>query len=189
MPRIYTETFDDGPGGWVADLRNPLPVWDGIFVESGHSTDLTDARATVRLRGTMDFADPLRNSPVPEPPPGLGSALLLFLVQANLDGPPERAVSFILTGQPLEITPDPREWTSLGARHDLTDVCGDGDLTAVLGDVNHHIIFILFPLTIVPVGEVDDIHRRWATRDYKVDMQYLPKGLVMFDTVQIEYPE
>lgn len=30
MAKIYTETFDDGPGGWIADLRSPLPVWDGV---------------------------------------------------------------------------------------------------------------------------------------------------------------
>ena len=54
--------------------------------------------------------------------------------------------------------------------------------------MNVDIIFVLFPLRIVPIGEVEDIHHQWAARDYKVDMQYLPKGLVMFDTVQIEYP-
>ena len=121
-------------------------------------------------------------------------------MQSNLDGPPQRTVNFILTGQPFEITPDwseqtvelapdPEQWTSLGARHDLTDRYGEGDLATVLGDVNHDIIFMLFPLTIAAAGEVDDIHHRWAARDYKVDMQYLPKGLVMFDTVQIEYPD
>ena len=119
----------------------------------------------MRLRGTMEPAGPLCNSPGPEPP-GLEGARLLFLVQAKVDGPPARAVNFI-----------------------LTDHCGDGDLARVLSDVNHDTIFILFPLRIVPIGEVDDIHRRWAARDYKVDMQYLPKGLVTFDIVQIEYPE
>ena len=108
MPRIYTETFDDGPGGWIADLRSPLPVWDGVahcyspwsvdanhappgagylhllmylithadalgsvdaelrrnnrFVADGYSTDLTDAKITIRLRGTMDLAGPLCNT-------------------------------------------------------------------------------------------------------------------------------
>ena len=28
-----------------------------------------------------------------------------------------------------------------------------------------------------------------AAKDYKIDMQYLPKGLVMFDLVQIEYAQ
>ena len=103
MPSKYTETFDDGPGGWVADLRSPLPVWDGVaycyspwsvdanhappgagylhllmylhtrttesqcpadaeprvanrFVEQGCSTNLTNAKLTVRLRGAMTLA-------------------------------------------------------------------------------------------------------------------------------------
>ena len=58
----------------------------------------------------------------------------------------------------------------------------------MLRDVNVDIIFILFPLTIVAAEALDDINRQWAAKDYRVDMQYLPKGLVMFDTVQIEYP-
>ena len=59
----------------------------------------------------------------------------------------------------------------------------------MLQDVNVDSIFVLFPLKIVPIGEVADIHHAWAAKEYKVDMQYLPKGLVMFDTVQIEYSE
>ena len=41
---------------------------------------------------------------------------------------------------------------------------------------------------VVPLGEVEDVHRQRAAKDYKVDMQHLPKGLVMFDTVRIDYP-
>ena len=131
MARIYTETFNDGPGGWIADLRSPLPVWDGVaychspwsvdanhappgagylhllmylithadalcsldetlhrgnrFVEDGHSTDLTNARVSVRLRGTMDFAGPLCNNHKPVPHPGLGGLQLLLLVQAKVE--------------------------------------------------------------------------------------------------------
>ena len=44
-------------------------------------------------------------------------------------------------------------------------------------------------MTIVPVGDVENAHRLWAAKDYKIDMQYLPKGLVMFDLVQIEYAQ
>ena len=245
MARIYTETFNDGPRGWIADLRSPLPVWDGVaychspwsvdanhappgagylhllmylithadalcsldetlrrgnrFVEDGHSTDLTNARVSVRLRGTMDFAGPLCNNHKPVPHPDLGGLQLLLLVQAKVEGPPATTVNFILTGQPFEITPDwseqtvqlapdPQQWTCLGARHDLSDLYGYGEIATVLRDVNIDIIFILFPLTIVATEAVDDIDRQWAARDYRVDMQYLPKGLVMFDTVQIEYP-
>jgi len=244
MSRIYSETFDNDPGGRVADLRSPLPVWDGVahcyspwsvdanhappgagylhllmylltnakslspshaeqhgvnrFVEGGYSTDLTNTKLSVRLRGTMDLAGPLCNYHVPVPRPDLGGAQLLLLAQAQVEGPPKTTANFVLTGQPLQITPDwseqtvqlapdPEQWTCLGARHDLTDVYGYGDIAEVLQDVNVDIIFVLFPLTVVPIGDVDDIDRQWAAKDYKVDMEYLPKGLVMFDTVQIEY--
>ena len=246
MSRIYTETFDDGPGGWVADLRSPLPVWDGVaycyspwsvdanhappgagylhllmylvthgkslsfldaelcgvnhFVENGYSTNLTNAKLTIRLRGTMGLAGPLCNDHTPVLQPDRSGVQLLLLVQAQVDGPPRTTANFILTGQPFKITPDwseqtvqlapdPRQWMCLGTRHDLTDVYGYGDIAEALRDVNIDIIFVLFPLTIVPIGAVENIHRQWAARDYKVDMQYLPKGLVMFDTVQIEYAE
>ena len=117
---------------------------------------------------------------------------------AKLDGPPQTTANFVLTGQPFEITPewseqtvqlapDPAQWTCLGARHDMVDTYGYGEIADVLRDVNVDIIFVLFPLTIVPVGEVEDVDRQWAAKDYKVDMEHLPKGLVMFDTVQIEY--
>ena len=43
MP-TYVETFDDGPGGWVGDLRNPLPVWDGVgYCHSPWSVDANHA--------------------------------------------------------------------------------------------------------------------------------------------------
>ena len=246
MSKTYTETFEDGPGGWAADLRSPLPVWDGVaychgpwsvdanhappgagylhllmyllthggsltpadaerygvnrFVQNGYSRDLTNARLSVRLRGTMDLAGPLCNNHTPVPRPGLGGAQLLLLVQARIDGPPSTTANFVLTGQPFRITPDwseqtvqlvpdPRQWTCLGGRHDMTETYGYGDIAQALRDVNVDIIFVLFPLTIVPIGEVEDIHRQWAAKDYKVDMEHLPKGLVMFDTVQIAYEE
>jgi hypothetical protein len=240
MAATYTETFDTGSGGWIADLRSPLPVWDGVaychspwsvdanhappgagylhllmylltrqhdaarhgpnrFVDGGFSTDLTHARLTVRLRGHLDLAGPLCNNHVPVPQPDLGGARLVLLVQARVEGPPRTTTNFVLTGQPLRVTPDwseqtvhltpdPEQWTCLGGRHDVTELYGYGDIGEVLSDVNVDIIFVLFPLTIVPVGEVDDIDRRWAAKDYDVDMAYLPKGLIMFDTVQIDYP-
>src|SRR5207249_1822978 len=27
---VYFEAFDEGPGGWVANRHEPLPVWDGV---------------------------------------------------------------------------------------------------------------------------------------------------------------
>ena len=243
---MYKETFDEGAGGWIADARSPLPVWDGVaycyspwtvdanhappgagylhllmylltdaksvgtsdgyvggrnrFVEEGHSRDLTNARITIRSRGTLDLAGPLCNNHQPLPHPDAGGVQMLLLAQAHVDGPPETTPNFILTGQPFEISqdwseqtvrlvPDPEQWTCLGARHDTADIYGYGDIAEVLRDVNIDIIFILFPLNVVPVGDVADLDQQWAAIDYKVDMEFLPKGLVMFDTVQIEYPE
>lgn len=243
MSRTYLETFDDGPAGWVADIRSPLPVWDGMacchspwtvdanhappgagylhllmylltdpeaarqfpapehgvnrFLAEGHSTNLTHAALTVRLRGALDLTGPLCNNHRPVPCPDLGGARLLLLVQARL---PRTTANFVLSAQPITVTrewsvqtvrltPDPAQWTCLGARHDLGAVYGYGDIAAVLRDVNVDLIFVLFPLRVVPVGPVDDLDRRWAAKDYKVDMQYLPKGLVMFDTVRIDYAD
>jgi len=51
------------------------------------------------------------------------------------------------------------------------------------------IIFVLFPLKVVPAcGDIEDINIPRAVKDYPVDQQYLPKGLIMFDTIKIEYP-
>lgn len=230
-PRVYVETFDDGPGGWYADRRLALPVWDGVaychspwwtdanhappgagylhmmmwiytnkahyqvddeytrllpyrgsrFAEEGHSRNLTNARLTVRLRGEGDFK----------------GAELLFLVQAKTA---KTTVNSALTGQPFKITrdwseqtvtlaPDPKQWTCLGARHDMQNDYGCDDIDKVLADVNLDMIFILFPLKVVPAGvEINDINAPRAVQDYPVDQQHLPKGLIMFDTIKIEYP-
>jgi len=41
---------------------------------------------------------------------------------------------------------------------------------------------------VVPAGvDIEDIHVLRAVKDYPMD-QYLPKGLIMFDTIKIEYP-
>jgi hypothetical protein len=55
--------------------------------------------------------------------------------------------------------------------------------------MNSVLIFVLFPLSLKPVGPVDDMHRAWAVKDYVVDSQRLPKGLIMFDSVRIDYPD
>jgi len=135
----------------------------------------------VRLRGGGDFK----------------GAQLLFLVQATTD---KTTASFILTGQPFKIThdwseqtvtlvPDPEQWICLGARHDMQDEYGCDDIDKVLADVNMDIIFVRFPLKVVPArGDIEDINIPRAVKDYPVDQQYLPKGLIMFDTIKIEYP-
>lgn len=159
-----------------------LPYRHSRFAEEGYSTNLTNAKLTVRLRGHGDFKE----------------AELLLLVQAQTD---KTTVNSALTGQPFKITrewseqtvtlaPDPAQWTCLGARHDMRDEYGCDDIDKVLADVNFDIIFILFPLKVVPAGvDIDDINIPRAVKNYPVDQQYLPKGLVMFDTVKIEYPD
>src|SRR5258708_4860227 len=29
QPATYVETFDHGPGGWISNRRDPLPIFDG----------------------------------------------------------------------------------------------------------------------------------------------------------------
>ena len=223
--RPYVETFDNGPGGWIADDMKPLPVWDGAaychgpwfvdanhchpgagylhllmylhthraclnalgqnnrFVAGGYSRDFTDARLTVRLRGQMD----------------LQGAQLLLHVQCTVPDKSFPRPNYTLTGQPFNVTrewseqtvtlsPDPGQWTYMGARHDADRYDAPVPIGDSLRDVNVDIIFVLFPLTIVPMAEVKDLHTPYAGKDYPVDPKSLPRGLVMFDTVRIDYP-
>ena len=238
----YLETFDDGPGGWIADCGVPLPVWDGVaycygpwtvdanhappgagylhllmylpttarmlggdlatlggnnrFVGGGYSRDLRNARLSVRLRGQLEPTGPLRNYAGFRPrwEPGEAPQLLL-LAQARCAG---TGPNLVLSGAPLELTSDWSEqtvvladdesqWTCLGSRKDLLDTYGCAPVSQVLQDVNVDLIFVLFPLQVRPAWPVDDMHRAWAARDYPVDPQRLPKGVVMFDAVRIDY--
>lgn len=224
----YVETFDDGPGGWYADRRYDLPVWDGVaychspwfldanhappgagylhmvmwlythkrwyeledrpplpyvgnrFLDQGHPTYFTNARLTIRLRGQMDLK---------------GSQLVLLVI-SEIRG---KMVNQVLHEQPFQVsdewseqtatlTPDPVMWTCLGGRHDLLDTRGFAGIDEVLADVNVNIILALFPLRVVPAcGGVEDPHLSRAGTDYPVDQEHLPKGLVMIDTVKIEF--
>lgn len=162
------------------DYTRLLPYRYSRFAEEGHSRNLTNARLTVRLRGEGEFK----------------GAELLFVIQTKTD---KTTVNSALSGQPFKITrdwseqtvtlaPDEKQWTCLGARHDMQDEYGCDDIDKALADVNLDIIFILFPLKVVPAGvEITDIHTPRAVQDYPVDQQYLPKGLIMFDTIKIEY--
>ena len=58
----------------------------------------------------------------------------------------------------------------------MQDEYGCDDIDKVWADLNFDIIFILFPVNVPH-----------AVKDYPVDQQYLPKGLIIFDTIQIEY--
>ena len=149
------------------------------FVESGCPLDFRSARVTARLRGELI---------------GNGASLVL-LVQAAAGG----VVSgWVLTGQPLRVdpgwseqtltlAPDERQWTCLGARHDRTDFYGHIALETVLREVNVNIMFIMFPLTIAPMGSLaGDPNRLRPERDYPVWRSRLPEGYVTIRTLRID---
>ncbi len=228
-PTTYVETFENGPGGWISNRRDPLPIFDGVaylfgpwyldshhappgagylnmlmylytksanhneklggvngFTRRNYSTALTNAKVSLRLRGDMD----------------LQGAKMVVLIQAKTA---KTTANFVLTGQPFEIsrqwtdqtvtlTPDPKEWTCLGGRESKQHQYGCDDIDTVLKDVNVDIMFVLFPLNVVPVKPVPEPHKLRAGQDYpeepsyEVWQKYLPKGLIMVDTVKIEYP-
>lgn len=230
-PRVYHETFDHGPGGWItwlghnrpvaaevvdgalisrspwgidsnhafpgggylhllfilftAPQPNPGPVYGPLlagnrFIEGGYSTDLRNAKLTVRVKGDVE----------------LRGAKLVLHCQSRVG---DKAINFVLTGQPFEITPewseqtitlttDPDQWRCIGARHDLNHVYGWGDIEETLRDVNIDIILLLHPLGIVPLTpEAQGIHHRRPEVDYPVDRSYLPEGYVLLDEVRLEY--
>ena len=230
----YLETFDHGPGGWYADRRYALHVWDGVaytyspwwvdanhaapgagylhlllwmhtdkrtyegnqealkilpyignrFIDESYSRDLRNAKITVRIRGEVD----------------LKGAQVLLLAQAKTA---KTTANLVLSGRPLKITkdwseqslllkPDPKQWTCLGARHDMQAEYGCDDVATVLQDVNVDLIFVLFPLKVVPAWtnvSGADVDRLRAVKDYPVLQDELPKGVIMFDSIKIEYPD
>lgn len=168
----------------IHDPTGRIPVCGGRnrFIEGGYSRNLTNAEITVRVRGEVE----------------LRGAQMVLLVQAEL---PHTTVNQVLTGQPIQITsdwteqtlhltPDPEQWRCMGARHNLHNVYGCDDIDKVLKDVNLDIIFVLFPLDVVPLGPIsDDPHRLLAAVDYPVDPSRLPEGCVWLDQVEIRYPD
>ncbi len=150
------------------------------FIDGGYSRDFTNARLTVRVRGEIDFQ---------------GSELVL-LAQADVPG---TRTNYVLTGQSIAVTPewsettlvlslDPSEWQCLGTRWDRTEMYGYGEIRDVLADLNCDIIFVLFPLDVVPLEPIEDMHHPMAGRDYEVDRSRLPTGWLEIDTVRLEYP-
>ncbi len=227
----YRETFEDGPGGWIAWLgpNQPAPaiVEDGAlvsrspwgidsnhappgggylhllfilhtahqpnpgetyapllggnrFIEEGYPRDFRNARLTLRLKGEVD----------------LQGAELRLHCQSRVG---EKAINFVLTSQSFRVTeewseqtvtlaPDPEQWLCLGARHDLTDVYGWGEIEDVLRDVNIDIILLLHPLRIVPLRtQVGGTHARRAEVDYPVDRSRLPSGEIRLSSVIIDF--
>ncbi|MCX6620771.1 MAG: hypothetical protein NTY38_06770 [Acidobacteria bacterium] len=172
---LHTAIHEPFPGRW-------LELGEGNrFISGGFPTDFTGASVSVRLRGEVDAK----------------GARLLFHIQSRVDG---KYVNFLLTGQPLEITPewseqtlhlrpDPAEWTCLGARHDR-EWLASGEIGPVLADVNRDIHFVLFPLDIVPATAVDgDPHRLKAGEEYPLDQSRLPQGWVELDWIEIAFRE
>jgi hypothetical protein len=82
----------------------------------------------------------------------------------------------------------------MGARESMQKVYGCDDISLVLKDLNVDLIFVLFPLKVVPIGDVKEPHKLRAGQgfpnepSYQVWEKYLPKGIVMFDWVRIDYP-
>ena len=165
---------------------DPSPVYGPLmagnrFIAGGYSTDLRNVRLTARLKGEVNLRD----------------AKFVLHCQSRVG---DKAINFVFVGQPFEITPDwteqtitlttdPDQWLCLGARHDLMDVYGWGEIEDVLRDVNIDIILLLHPLNIVPLTpEAQGIHHRRPEVDYPVDRNFLPEGYIMLDEFRIEYP-
>ena len=142
--------------------------------------DFRHARITVRVRGELEKR----------------TAEMLLLVQGRIG---EIISGWLLTGQPVAVreewtehtiiaTPDPAQWTCLGARRDRADYYGFHPLELVLKEVNTNIMFVLFPLEIQPMGPIAaDPHILRAGRDYPVWTSRLPEGYIQLDTVKIEF--
>ncbi len=164
-----------------SEYLRKLPYRGNRFAEENFSRDLTGARISVRMRGELEAR---------------GSQVVL-LAQAKT---PKTTANLALTGRPFRVTrdwieqtveldPDSKLWTCLGARHDMTGVYGCDSPAAVLADVNLDLIFILFPIEARPADPaIHEPDRLRALQDYPVDPKYLPKGLLMFDWVRIDYP-
>ena len=152
------------------------------FVEDGYPLDWTNARITVRLKGEAE----------------LKGAKVHLLIQAKVG---DKWVNCVLTGQPLAITPDwaeqtltltpdPEQWQCIGSHVSRMDRYTWGEAADVLRDLNGDIIFVLFPVEVVPVEPVQgNPHALRAGEDYAVDPSRLPEGYVMMDTIQIEFAE
>lgn len=150
------------------------------FVARGCPRNFTNAKLIVRIQGEL-----IENG-----------AKLVLLAQAAAN---DTISGWLLHGQPLRVTPkwstqtirlvpDEKQWTCLGGRHDRTDYYVRRPLADVLRDVNVNIMFILFPLTIAPMGQLGgDMHRLRPERDYPVWRSKLPEGYVMLDAVRIDF--
>lgn len=149
------------------------------FVDNGFPTDFTNAKITVKIKGEVDLK---------------GSNFFL-LVQGKIKN---LWVNQIFSGYPVKITrdwsvqsftliPDKKLWTQLGSRYDRKDFYGEGPIEQLLADVNGDIIFVLFPLDVVPLDKNVDPYKGWAEKDYSIESERLPCGYVMMDEIKIEF--
>jgi len=182
------------PGGgylfmllWIHTHRVPragyYPGYPGNrYVAEGYPTDFTNAEVTVRLRGQIE----------------LRGAQLHFWVQAQRgDVTPNYLmrepvpVTRDWSQYTLRLVPDDAAWRCMGGRHDRPDYAGGCrcNIADVLRDVNADILFVLFPLKIVPIKPMseEEMHHRRAGWEYEVDPKVLPKGVIEFDWVKIAF--
>jgi len=151
------------------------------FVDDKFPRDFTSAQITVRLKGELE----------------LRGAQLVLLVQSTIGA---MTSAWLLTSDPLRVTPDWTEqtitcvadeskWTCMKGRHDRADYYGYLPLKDVLCDVNCDIMFVLFPLTIAPMGPLEgDPHILRPEKDYPVWRSKLPEGYVTIDRIRIAFP-
>ncbi len=152
------------------------------YVAQGFCADMTDARLTLCLKGTVTRRQ----------------EVLVLLVQGKVEG---KMINSVLSAQPLEITPefteqtvhlvpDEGQWTCLGSRHDRTATYDAAPIAPLLRNVDADIILVLWPLEIVPATPLppEDVHRLRAGRDYELDPAFLPDGVVMLEEVRLAFP-
>ena len=162
---------------------NPEPLikvaGENRFIKGKFPVDFTNARITVKLKGEVH----------------LKGAKLYLLVQGYTG---KIWVNQIFTAYPIKITdawsqqsfiliPEQKLWTQLGSRYDRKDFYGECPIEQLLANVNGDIIFVLFPLDVVPFEPNVDPYKSWAEKDYAVDRKRLPDGYVMLDEIKIEF--
>lgn len=149
------------------------------FVDGQVPTNFRNAKITVKLKGKID----------------LKSSNLYLLVQGYRG---KIWVNQIFSGYPIKITngwsrqsftliPDQKLWIQIGSRYDRKDFYGTCPIEQLLKNVNGDIIFVLFPLDVVPLDKGVDPYKGWAEKDYDIDRNRLPKGYLMLDEVKIEF--
>lgn len=158
-----------------------IPYRCSSFADQGKSRDLRDATLTIRLRGEVD----------------LTGTQLLLLAQSQTA---RTMANLVLIGRPIAITEewneqtlvlanDPAQWKCIGSRESLRHQYGCDETDVVLSDVNVDLIFVLFPIEVVAAcPNAVDLHRLVAGVDYPVEPRCLPKGLVQFESIRIDYP-